>query len=270
MLRSKFFVAILMISVGLTFLICPYANAQGHLEEILKRGVLKVGIGTSVPGFCQRTPAGKIEGMDADLAKFLAEVLFDDETKVELIPVTGAGRIPAVVTRKVDVVICDMTITPRRAIKGAFTIPYIESGQLVLLRKDVKAEKLEDLNKDGTKIAIYNAPFYINIVKKHFPKAERLLFESPGECLLAVRSRRAHAMVHEMGPAKNIAKADNSLMIFETLVSSPQNVGMLVNKNDIQWLYFLNTCIQELRTGFNIDKYREMHIKWFGKEPSFR
>jgi len=247
----------------------PALAEQLEIEDIMKRGVLKVGIGTSVPGFCQRNPQGEIEGVDADIARMLAKAILGDEKKLELIPVTGAGRIPAVVTRQVDVVICNMTITPERALKAAFTSPYIDSGQLMLVRKDANAKSLEDLNKEGMKIAIFNAQFYIDIVSKHFPKAEQLVFESPGDCLLAVRSGRAHAMVHEFGAAKIIARDDSSLMAFDTLVSPPQHVGMLVNKEDVQWVYFLNTFIQELRYGILSGKYKAMVTKWIGAELQF-
>lgn len=270
-MRKSRLAFVLPISLAIALLFGFFVSAfaqQLEIEDIMKRGVLKVGIGAQVPGFCLRNPEGKIEGLDADISKLLAKAVLGDENKLELVPITGAGRIPAVVTRQVDVVICNMTITPERALKAAFTLPYIESGQLVLLRKDVKAQKLEDLNKEGIKIAVFNAQFYIDIAKKYFPKAERLVFEGPGDCLLAVRSGRAHAMVQEYGACKILVRDDPTLMLFDTMVSTPQNVGMLVNRDDTHWMYFLNTFIRELRAGVLFDDYRASVKKWFGDEPA--
>ena len=236
------------------------------IQEILKRGFVKVATGSTSVGFCVRGPDGKTEGMDVDIAKLLAKSMFEDENKLELTTVTGSGRIPAVVSRKVDVVICAMTITPDRALKAAFTLPYAIAGQMVFARKDTKATKIEDLNKQGVKIAMFNASHNIKTADTYCPKAEKLVFETLSEALLAIRSGRAQAMLTDAGPAKEHVKADKNLVLINKLLTT-QNFGMLVNLQDVEWLYYLNTFVRELRTGFYKNEYRAMHLKWFGEEP---
>ena len=66
----------------------------------------------------------KPEGFDIDLAEMVAKAL---GVKVELQQVTGANRIPYLLTDKVDIVISVMGLTPERAKQIMFTAPYADT-----------------------------------------------------------------------------------------------------------------------------------------------
>ena len=61
------------------FLAAPgEASAQGKLEEVLARGRLIVGTGSTNPPWHFVDETGAIVGYDVDIAKIIAKGLFDD------------------------------------------------------------------------------------------------------------------------------------------------------------------------------------------------
>ena len=88
------------------------AATSSKLQEILKRGKLIVGTGTTNPPWHFEDDKGQITGMDIAMAKILAVGLLEDETKVEFARQDPASRIPNITSGKVDVVIQFMTIAP--------------------------------------------------------------------------------------------------------------------------------------------------------------
>ncbi|PWB63815.1 MAG: ABC transporter substrate-binding protein, partial [Deltaproteobacteria bacterium] len=68
--------------------------SAGGLDDARSRGKLLVGVKTDFPPFGYLDPAGKPQGFDVDIARYLARALFEDEGRLELVPVTSGSRIP--------------------------------------------------------------------------------------------------------------------------------------------------------------------------------
>ncbi len=90
------------------------------VEQVIKRGVLRVGFSTFVP-WAMQNKAGEFIGFEIDVATRLAA---DLGVKLELVPTKWSGIIPALLTGKFDVIIGGMGIRPQRNLKVNFTIPY--------------------------------------------------------------------------------------------------------------------------------------------------
>src|SRR3712207_6525350 len=89
----------------------PLASAQGKLEEVLARGKLIVGTGSTNPPWHFVDESGKIVGYDVDIAKIVAKGLFEDPEKIEIVTQASDARIPNVLTDKVDITCQFMTVT---------------------------------------------------------------------------------------------------------------------------------------------------------------
>src|SRR5690606_22936649 len=85
--------------------------ASSALEEIKKRGTIRVGFSTFVP-WAMRNTKGEFIGFEIDVARKLAE---DNEWQLELVPTAWDGIIPALIAGKFDVIIGGMSVTPKRA-----------------------------------------------------------------------------------------------------------------------------------------------------------
>lgn len=116
------------------------------ITAIRTRGYLRVGVSADTLLFGARNPlTGGIEGFDSDLAHAVAGYLLGDSSKVQLVVITAADRIPALKDGRVDMVARNMTMTCARWTEIAFSAEYYRAGQKVLVTKGATAVRLEDL-----------------------------------------------------------------------------------------------------------------------------
>jgi len=112
------------------------------LADILKKGVVRIAVPLDVPPFGSINQQRNPEGFDIDLAEMVGKAL---GAKVELQQVTGANRIPFLLTDKVDVVISVMGLTPERARQIMFTAPYADTNLAVFGPKTVNVKAASEL-----------------------------------------------------------------------------------------------------------------------------
>ena len=91
------------------------------LQEILSRGTVRIGVPIDVPPFGFVDADNQPAGIDIDVANLIGEAM---GVEVELQQITGANRIPYLVTDRLDLVIASMGATPERAQQIAFISPY--------------------------------------------------------------------------------------------------------------------------------------------------
>ena len=104
------------------------------LAEIMRRGVLIVGIKDNLPPLGYRDAAGILQGYEIDLARRLAKTLFKSDSGLVLKPLSNAERLTAVTSGAVDIAIADLTLTEARLRVVSFSYPYYRSGTGLLSR----------------------------------------------------------------------------------------------------------------------------------------
>ncbi|UVK88237.1 transporter substrate-binding domain-containing protein [Pseudomonas sp. B21-051] len=117
------------------------AHADG-LEDVVKRGTLKVAVPQDFPPFGSVGPDMKPRGLDIDTAKLLAEQL---KVKLELTPVNSTNRIPFLTTGKVDLVISSLGKNPEREKVIDFSHAYAPFYLAVFGPPDAAISSLDDL-----------------------------------------------------------------------------------------------------------------------------
>jgi polar amino acid transport system substrate-binding protein len=119
--------ASLLLSAGLPRL----ASAAGlSLDDIKKAGVLRIGCEATYPPFTFRQ-GGVLTGYDVDLANAFCKPL---GVKPQFVDTVWAGVIPALFAKKFDLVMSGLSYTAEREKKVAFSIPYVEASQAMLIR----------------------------------------------------------------------------------------------------------------------------------------
>jgi polar amino acid transport system substrate-binding protein len=118
---------------------------KSTIEEILKNGELRVGFESGYMPFEMTEKTGAFIGFDIDMAKEMAKAM-----NVKFVPVNTAwdGIIPALLTKKFDIIMSGMTVTQERNMKINFADPYIVVGQTVIINKKHhgKIKSYKDLN----------------------------------------------------------------------------------------------------------------------------
>jgi polar amino acid transport system substrate-binding protein len=235
-------------------------SQESTLEQIMKRGVMRVGMDTFVP-WAMKDKTGKFVGFEIDVATQLAE---DMGVKVEFVPTKWAGIIPALLTGKFDVLIGGMGIRTKRALKVNFTIPYDYSGMSMVASKKKAAgfNSLEDFNKPEVELAIKMGTTAVMAAKKFMPKAKLRLFEDQAQSYQELRNGNVHAVVGSAPrPAFEAANYPDTLFmpLKENFTKEP--IAFALRKGDFDTLVFFNSWIQTKRDQGWL---QEKHHYWFG------
>ncbi|MDR0998419.1 MAG: transporter substrate-binding domain-containing protein [Treponema sp.] len=162
-----------------------------QVRDIRKRGVLRVGVETGVPGLGRLVPeSGVFQGFEIDLARALAKELLKDEAAVQFVPLNPQFRGPVLDNGDVDIVICHFTITEERQKQYNFTSPYYTDQVGVMVRNDAGFRSLEDM--DGRIIGVLkNTTSQAAIKEEADKRGISLKFEEFGSNPEAVASLHA-------------------------------------------------------------------------------
>ncbi len=201
---------------------------------------------------------GERIGFEVDLARKMAEIL---GVKVEFVIVNWDGIIPALISKKFDMIFSGMTITPERALKVDFTIPYLTVGQTVLyntsrFKEPPKYSLLK--NMKGLKIAVQLGTTGDEAARRLFPNAEILTFDTMDEAAFQVASKRADIMVVDSIYARYMAEKYPQLASTGELLTK-EDLGIAVRKGDPEFLRWLDTFIRWAKTSGLIEELKE---KW--------
>jgi polar amino acid transport system substrate-binding protein len=194
--------------------------------------------------------------------------LFKDTNKVEFVVVTAEGRWPAIESGRADMGIATTTIYPDRAVRVAFTRPYVDSGVSVLVKKGLGIKSLADLNQDKYTIANLNNPQMADRSKRFIPRTKTLTFDTPAAQALAVRSGRAQGAQLDTPVADwYAATSKEEFEVIPELMGYSQNNAIFLKHGDFTWWHWLDTAIGEMRSGSYYGEYSDVYLKWFGKNP---
>lgn len=118
MFRFSTKIAAAIVVIGAAF---SGPSIAADLQDILSAGKVRIGVPIDVPPFGFVDANNEPTGLDVDVANLIGEAL---GVEVELQQITGANRIPYLVTDRLDMVISAMGATPERAQQVAFSSPY--------------------------------------------------------------------------------------------------------------------------------------------------
>ena len=217
-------------------------SAESKLEQVLRRGVLRVGMSTFVP-WAMKDMTGKLIGFEIDVATRLAK---DMGVKVEFVPTKWAGIIPALLTGKFDVIIGGMGILPKRNQKVNFSVPYDYSGMSIVANRELAAgfKGLEDFNRPDVVLSVRLGATPVDAAKKYMPKAELRMFDDESQAVQEVINGKAHAMVSSAPlPAFQALKYPEKLFLPLEGTFTKEPIGFAVHKGDFDTLNFFNNWI---------------------------
>lgn len=223
-------------------------TAESTIEQVLERGVLRVGFSTFVP-WAMQDKSGEFVGFEIDVARRLAQ---DLGVKLELVPTKWAGMIPALLTGKFDVIIGGMSVTMERNLKVNFTVPYDYAIMDLVANKKLAGDftSLEDFNNPDVIIAVRTGSTAATAAKRAFPKATFRYFEDEGPSVQELLMNRAHALVATAPlPAFEAIKHDKKL--FRLPVASTalgrEPIAFAIGKSDINTLNVLDNWIRTVQ-----------------------
>lgn len=188
------------------------APGSGALEDIKRRGVLRVGLSTFVP-WAMRAKSGDLVGFEVDVANRLAQ---DFGWKLELVPTAWDGIIPALVSGRFDVIIGGLSVTAQRNLTINFSEPYSSSGLSLFASKALAAgwSTLEAFNRPEVTLAARRGSSAAKAAQARLPKATLRQFDEETPAVQEVVNGRAHAMVASVPlPAHTVRRFPEQLFL---------------------------------------------------------
>lgn len=169
-----------LFSVLLIFGLVSTASA-GTLDDIAQRGTLRVSCQTQGPPFSFIDKNGQRTGSSIELCKLMGTEM---GVKVEFLDYDWDGLIPALLSKKADILAADMTPTLKRAMKIAFSKPFMYTGSVVFVKADSPIKTIADCKKPGMKIAVLLGSTGETDAKNSFPQAELKSYKGGGPLLI--------------------------------------------------------------------------------------
>jgi polar amino acid transport system substrate-binding protein len=266
----KFTALIAGLAIVSTFTLLPTSSAQAQtsrLDEIIKRDKLIVATFGTAPPFCFTDEAGKPVGFDIDLARLIAKALLGDENKIEFVVVTSEGRWPAVNSGRADIGIATTTVYPDRALRVAFTRPYIDSGVSILVRNDANVTTLAQLNNAKFTLANLSNPQMQDRQKRFLPNMKVVTFDTPSAMFTAVKSGQATAMQMDTPVVNWYAANNKDMKVLPEQLANIQGNAIFMKPGDFTTWLWMDTMVQELVAGSRYTEYSDIYRKWFGRNP---
>ena len=215
---------------------------ESVLEQVLKRGVLRVGMSTFVP-WAMQDKTGELIGFEIDVATRVAK---DMGVKVEFVQTKWAGIIPALLTGNFDVIIGGMGITPQRNLKVNFTMPYDVTGMSIVANKELAGnfKSLEDFNRPEVVLAVRLGGTPVAAAQKFMPKAQLRKFDDESQAIQELLNGRAYAVIASAPmPAFQALKYPDKLFLPIQGTFTKEPIGFALRKGDVDTLNFFNNWI---------------------------
>ena len=164
------------------------------IDRIQQRQELVVGMAGNMPPLNMTTKDGELIGYEVDLAKAMAKGM-GVNAKLAVIPF--AELLPALQSGKIDMILSNMTITPKRNLKVAFVGPYFTSGKAFLtkIKTLAMANKPQDLEVKNIKLVALKGSTSQAFVEEAMPDATLVTANGYDEAVKMVLEDKVQAMV---------------------------------------------------------------------------
>lgn len=232
----------------------------GSLDEIAKRGKLRVGMEPGYMPFELTNQKGEIIGFDVDMAKRMAKAM---GVELELVSTAWDGIIPALLTDKFDVIMSGMTLTQERNMSINFASPYIQIGQSVIVSNKVidGVKSYKDLNDPKYTVASKLGTTGEQATKRLIPNAKYVSFETEQEGVLEVVNGKVDAFIYDLpynAIAVNQRGQGKVTHLDKAFTFEPLAWG--IRKGDPDFLNWLNNFMFQIKNDGTYDK---IYQKWF-------
>ena len=225
------------------------------ISVFAKNNVVYVGTNAEFAPF-EYLDKNKIVGFDIDLLDAISK-----ETGLEfkIQDMAFDGLLPALQTKKVDMVIAGMSATPERQKAVAFSKPYFKAKQVVITTPE-KAKSLKSFKDlSGKKVGVmlgFTGDTVVSEIKG--VKVER--FNAAYAAILALSQNKVDAVVLDSEPAKKYT-ANNKQFVIANIPAEEEDYAIAFRKNDKELINKVNAALDKIKSNGEYDKILKKYFK---------
>lgn len=232
------------------------ADAQS-INDIVKRGKVRIGVNSGAPPFSVVDPKGNPVGYDVDVSHLLAKYL---GVGVEITPYTTPARIPALEAGKVDFVVATLSPTPERARAVMFTMPYCTFQLVVVAPKDSSIKSLADLS--GKKVGVSRGtPQEVALTRSAPKDTQYARFDDDSTTMQSLVSHQVDAIAIPETVFKEVQKAQPNTDLAVKFSFFNQFMSIAVRQDAFELRQWLNTTLSFVKANGELD---DIAKKWTG------
>lgn len=253
--------AMAMMAAGLMAAASVPASAD-KIDDIIGEGILRCGVMLDFPPAGFRNGKNEPDGFDVQYCKDMAKALGVDH---EIVETPSPERVPALVSKRVDVMVASASNTLERAKTVAFSMPYVVYTNVIVARKDSDIKSFEDLKGRPVGNVVGSTPeqlFLEYYDKWKDPKGSYTGFGSDAESYLAVDQGKVDAIIGSSAQAADLI-ASGKFPDLEIRGEAPfavDLVGIAVNKEDAAFLRWVDLFVWEQQKS---GRYAELYKQYF-------
>lgn len=198
---------------------------------------------------------GNIVGFDIELIGEISKLINKD---IEVEDMAFDGLLPALQTKKIDLIIAGMTATEERKKFINFSESYYKSQQAIVVNKDENGINNFDnlIGKDVGVVLGYTGDIIVSEITN--VKVQR--YNATSEAIMALKSKKVQAVVLDYEPAKNYSAQNPELKLIET-DSQSEEYAIAIRKEDTQLLNDINKALATLKENGTYDALLNKYFK---------
>jgi polar amino acid transport system substrate-binding protein len=237
------------------------------LEEIKKRGTIRIGVFSDKPPFGYVDENGNNQGFDVMIAKRFAKDLLGDESKVEFVLVEAANRVPFLESNKVDIIMANFTVTDERKEKVDYANPYMKVSLGIVSPDGAQITSVDQLK--GKKLLVNKGTTAQDYFTKNHPDIELLKYDQNTETFEALKDGRGVALAHDNTEVLAWAKANPGFTVGLPTLGSQDTIAPAVKKGNKELIDWINAELETIgKENFIRKAYEETLKPVYGDDVS--
>ena len=232
--------------------------ADDSWEQVQESGILRVGLDPTYPPF-EVADANGVYGLDVDLAQAIAA---DLGLEVQFVYFGYDGLYDALATNQVDVLISALVIIPERTRDFAYSEPYFDAGEILIVPADNETiQSMEDMSS-GTLAVELGTLGHVEATEwaKRLADLEVRPYPTADEALTAVQQGEADAALTDAISGRLYLRDNDGLKrLAESVTVEP--FALVVRTKDEQLLTVLNQSLETLQQSGQLD---QIESEWLG------
>lgn len=201
---------------------------------------------------------GKIVGFDAELIEAIGKKL---NKEIVWKNMAFDGLLPALQSKKIDVIIAGMTATPERKKFVNFSDPYFVSNQMIIVNTDDKKSKditsYETLPNHSVGVVL---GYTGDVAVSKLENVDVQRFNGASEAIMSLKAKKVQAVVIDSEPAKNYVKNNKGLKLISTDIAK-EEYSIAVSKENKKLAEDINLAYKELVNDGTFEKLITKYFK---------
>ena len=234
--------------------------AENLLAKVKDKGELRVGLEGTYPPFSFQDENGKLTGFEVEFAEQLAQHL---GVKAKLQPTKWDGMLASLDSKRIDVVINQVTISDERKKKYDFSTPYTVSGVQALTMKGKAGSISKPDDLAGKKVGVGLGSNYEQWLRDNVKGVDIRTYDDDPTKYQDLRSGRLDAILVDRLAALDLVKKTGDTMAVAGAPFSRLESGVALRKGNEDLLNAINAAIAAMQKDGSLGKLSD---KWFGAD----